>query len=516
LTPTKPPLIRALVVEPAHDEFLSTLIPSGEVVVSRLAALDRDAIGQHFNSTPPDVVVARFDPAATFSIVDLVVLRPDMPIVVVAADGEVSNEELLRGGVEEVIAPEGLSARDLMRAIRQAIARRRGQTQRITHRHRLEMVGRLSGGIAHDFNNLLLVIAGETERLVEALPNTDPLRASADAIAQAASRAASLTEQLLAFGRRQVLIARQTNVSDALKEAADLLRESVGQRVTIVADLAPNLPVVQVDRARLEQVLVNLATNARDAMGGSGTLTIKTDLVEVTEEMQSGRPWLPGGTWVRLQVADTGVGIPADVMPHLFEPFFTTKDPTPGSGLGLSTVYGIVKQSGGFVWIDSEPGDGARVTILLPPAESVAAPEKAAEQNAPAQLRVLLVDDEEAVRELLTGILESNGFEITAAASAEEASEILAGARFDVLLTDVVLPGLSGPELARRLRADVPGTRVLFMSGYTGDGLLDAAELGSEVAFIQKPFGSRALIAQLRSLLAPPPRSGFSTFVAPK
>jgi two-component system, cell cycle sensor histidine kinase and response regulator CckA len=300
-----------------------------------------------------------------------------------------------------------------------------------------------------------------------------------------------------------------------VKDAEDLLRESTGDRVQIVTDLAPNLPMVRVDRARLEQVLVNLATNGRDAMASGGVLTIKTDLVDVDEAMQRGRPWLVGGTWVRLRVMDTGEGIPADVMPHVFEPFFTTKDPTPGSGLGLSTVYGIVKQSGGFVWIDSEPGPGTRVTILLPPAEAVAETSAAAAVVRRAETRVLLVDDEEAVRELLTGVLESNGFNVTSAESAEEALEILKRSNFDVLLSDVVLPGASGPELARQLRASRPGTRVLFMSGYTGDGLLDAQELNSEVAFIQKPFGSRALVAQLRELLAQPaPRAGFSTFAA--
>jgi two-component system cell cycle sensor histidine kinase/response regulator CckA len=225
---------------------------------------------------------------------------------------------------------------------------------------------------------------------------------------------------------------------------------------------------------------------------------------------------LAGGLWVRLQVVDTGTGIPADVMQHVFEPFFTTKDPTPGSGLGLSTVYGIVKQSGGFVWIENEPASGARVTILLPPAEPVTVPAKPAPTAAPAHVRVLLVDDEEAVRELLAGILEKNGYDTTVAASAEEALAIIESSRFDVLLTDVVLPGASGPELARRLRAAVPGTRVLFMSGYTGEGLLDAKELSTEVAFIQKPFGSRALVAQLRSLLESPPRAGFSIFASPK
>ena len=381
------------------------------------------------------------------------------------------------------------------------ITDRKRLEQRMQQGQRLEAIGRLAGGVAHDFNNLLMVISGETERLLDGLPYHSPLRTSVDAIGRAAERAASLTQQLLAFGRRQMLIARSVDVNEVVSDVHRILG-SDGPATSV--HLTPDLPPVRVDRARLDQVLINLVANAREAMGKLGLLTMTTDLVEVDAAMREGREWLPSGTWVRLQVADTGPGIPADVMPHVFEPFFSTKSGGPATGLGLSTVYGIIKQSDGFVWIDSEPGAGTRVTILLPPARAVAPPATVAPPPAAEAPRVLLVEDEDAVRALVGEILERNGFTVRSAHSAEAALEILADSPVDLLLTDVMLPGLTGPELARRARLDAPGLRVLFMSGYTGDAVADAAEFGDERVFIQKPFGSRALVARLRILLADP------------
>jgi two-component system, cell cycle sensor histidine kinase and response regulator CckA len=385
------------------------------------------------------------------------------------------------------------------------ITERKRLERRMHQGQRLEAVGRLAGGVAHDFNNLLLVISGETEQLLEGLEADHPLRASAEAIGRAAQRAASLTQQLLAFGRRQMLIARPVDVNQVVADLEGLIRDSLGIGGRLTTRLGQDLPSVRVDRARLEQVFVNLVANARDAMGARGVLTISTDIATVDEAMQKGRDWLPRGTWVRIQVADTGPGIAPEVLPKVFEPFFSTKTGGPGVGLGLSTAYGIVKQSGGFVWIESEPGAGARVTILLPPVQAPAAavtPPTAASTGA---ARVLLVDDEEGVRDLLLTVLEHNGFDVRAASTAEEALQILSGATFDVLLTDVALPGMTGPELARRVRVETPETRVLFMSGYTGDAVLDQGEFGPSLAFIQKPFGSRVLVARLRSLLAEQP-----------
>ncbi len=249
------------------------------------------------------------------------------------------------------------------------VTERRRLEQRTQQGRQLEAIGRLAGGVAHDFNNLLTVISGETESLLDRLPHESPLRTSVHEIARAADRAASLTQQLLAFGRRQVLIARPVDLNEVVLDLPVLLGH---QGAGISTHLTPDLPPVSVDRSRLEQVLINLISNARDAMGGRGSLTIATDLVEADASMREGRPWLPGGSWVRLQMTDTGPGIAPEVLPHVFEPFFSTKDAGPATGLGLSTVYGIVKQSDGFVWIQSDPGAGARVTILLPPAQRAA------------------------------------------------------------------------------------------------------------------------------------------------
>ena len=377
------------------------------------------------------------------------------------------------------------------------VTERKRLERRVQQGQRLEAIGRLAGGVAHDFNNLLMVIGGETESLLDRLPHESPLRPSVHAIARAADRAASLTQQLLAFGRRQVLIARPVDLNQVVLDLPALLGS---QGAGISTHLTPELPPVRVDRTRLEQALINLVANARDAMGNRGSLTIATDFVDVDASMREGRPWLRGGRWVRLQMSDTGPGIAPDVLPHVFEPFFSTKGAGPATGLGLSTVYGIVKQSEGFVWIDSEPGAGARVTILLPPVEQPAAESSSAPPPA-APGRVLLVEDEDGVRHLLANILDRNGFAVSSAPSAEAALEMLETTTFDVLVTDVMLPGMSGPELAREVRRRLPSMRLLFMSGYTGDAVPDVAEFGDERVFIQKPFGSRVLMARLRSLL---------------
>lgn len=368
-------------------------------------------------------------------------------------------------------------------------------------RQQFEALGRLAGGVAHDFNNLLLVISGQVERLIDGLPPGDPLRHAVQAIERATERAATLTEHLLAFGRRQTLHARTVDLRDLLDEVGPRLVDR-DRSVRAVVRVVDRLPPVYADQLRLEQVLRSLFANARDAMPEGGEVVMTADLVHVDDEMRAGRPWLPlGGRWVRLRVEDSGPGIPASVLPRVFEPFFTTRRPGSGAGLGLSTVYGIVKQSDGFVWVDSVPGSGTCVTILLPPSATASRTVEREPPAAPAQPRVLLVEDQEGVRELLTTVLQRNGFDVVPAASGEAALDLAADAEFDILLTDIVLPGMTGLDLARRVRRQAPETHVLFMSGYTGDAILDTAEFGGEASFIQKPFASKALIARLRALL---------------
>ena len=377
------------------------------------------------------------------------------------------------------------------------ISIRKRLESRTRQRQQFEALGRLAGGVAHDFNNLLLIISGGIQLINEKLDAGDPLRETAEAIAQAAERASLLTRDLLAFGRRQMLIARPVNISEIVAGLEGVLRDRAGAAVRFSTKLAANLPLVRVDAARLEQALVNLVANAHDAMLAGGSLVISTDLVEVDAAMREGRPWLPDGVWVRLMVADTGPGIPPDLLPHVFEPFFSSKK-TPSSGLGLSAVLGIVKQSGGFVWIDSEPGEGARVTILLPPLEQSSSVVTAAVPTAATKPRVLLVEDQEGVRSLLTTVLERAGFMLHTVADAEAALELADQIDIDVLVTDVVLPGLNGLELAERIRTSKPGVQVLYMSGYVGDSVL--SEDAEAEQFLHKPFATQILVERLRSL----------------
>jgi CheY-like chemotaxis protein len=308
-----------------------------------------------------------------------------------------------------------------------------------------------------------------------------------------------------------MLVARPLSVNEVIGDLRPLW-ESPEKTVSVSTSLDGRLPAVRMDRARLEEVIISIVANAEEAMGGGGEMTIATDVVEVDDAMREGRRWLTGGTWVRVRFTDTGPGVSPDVLARVFEPFFTTKRGGEGSGLGLSTVYGIVKQSGGFVWMESTPGHGASVTILLPPAaagEAAGTPVKAAVAVRP---HVLLVEDQDAVRDMLGTMLKKQGYEVSAAASAEDALAMKPARPVDLLLTDVVLPGMSGPDLARQFRRSTPGVRVLFMSGFTGDALTNQDEFGDERSFIQKPFASQALFDRIRSLLNAPKR-GFSTFI---
>ncbi len=359
----------------------------------------------------------------------------------------------------------------------------------------LQAVGRLAGGVAHDFNNLLQIIGGSAEELVHELEAGDGRREAAQAIVDAARRAATLTHQLLAFGRRQTLIATPLDISTLISDALTHLRGRVGEGIRIATKLTPDLPHVHADRSQILEVLSNLAANAAEAMPDGGTISISTAVVSVDDELRRGRAWLKPGRFVRILVADTGVGIDDKTLPHLFEPFFGTKTQWGGTGLGLSSVYGIIKQSGGFIWVESQVGKGTRVTILLPPVV-----ETAGQVAGPAEVRgrVMLVEDDEGVRDLLAGVLTHYGYEVDAYESAESA--LAHEGRFDLLLSDVLLPGMNGPDLAREIRKTYPGVPVLLMSGDTGH-VVDPKELDAR-GFLQKPFSARTLVARVEDLIA--------------
>ncbi len=375
------------------------------------------------------------------------------------------------------------------------VASRRALEEQLQQAQKMEAIGRLAGGVAHDFNNLLTVINGYTEGLLADLPPGPALEDLA-VIRDAGNRAAALTAQLLAFSRRTIIAPRPLNLTELVARLARMLERILGERITLVTQLAPALPAVMADAGQIEQVLLNLVVNARDAMPRGGTLTITTDVVD------SGLL----GRQVCLTVEDTGEGMTDDVRARAFEPFFTTKPQGQGSGLGLATVYGIVKQAGGYIQVDSQVGHGSRFTASLPAVDAVDAPPAGV---GPAHVRgaevVLLVEDETSVRRLIVRGLEQHGYQVLAASDGAAALRIEAQHRgaIALLITDVVMPGISGRELADAIKARRPAIKVLFISGYTDDEVLRHGVVVAHDAFFQKPFTPLALLARVREVLDP-------------
>jgi PAS domain S-box-containing protein len=373
----------------------------------------------------------------------------------------------------------------------------------LRHANKMDAVGQLAGGIAHDFNNLLTAILGYSEVVAESVQHDKTLRGHVDEISRAGEAAAGLTRQLPAFSRRQVLLPAVLDLNAVLANVDKMLRRLIGEHIELAIELAPDLRRVRADAGQLEQVIVNLAVNARDAMKLGGRLRLETGNIDLAAENPFG---LPPGEAIALVVTDTGCGIDAATQARVFEPFFTTKEPGKGTGLSLSTVYGIVTQSGGAITIDSTVGRGTTFRIVLravAAADTAAAPASAGSApRARGAETVLLVEDEERVRPLTKLALEGAGYTVVAAASPEEALSAASGTRrIDLILTDVIMPGMNGRDLAERLVQRRLGVKVLFMSGYTDDTLLAHGVAVRELAFIQKPFTPMALVQRVRDLL---------------
>ncbi len=445
------------------------------------------------------------------SVASVTATRPELPLIVLADVDESTALRLVAAGADEVL-PASAPVTDIMRAAHHAVARKLrvqgprngGPSTADAGRPippQLEAIGRLAGGVAQDFNNLLMVIEGNTERLLAALPPDDPQRERVAAISAASRRGVVLTQKLLAFGRRQPSIATPVDVNGIISDCAPLLRRKLGTTIHLATQLDPDVPQVRVDRTQVVQILSSLARTAAEAMPGGGTFTIATDTLVVDAGMRRTRSWLTTGRFVRLRFVDSGEGIDDESLPHMFEPFFTPEG-SRGGGLDLPSVYGVVKQSGGFIWIDSQSGEGTCITVLLPPLriEEVHTAPDAPSAVSP---HVLLVEDDEEVRKLLIDVLNSHGLRVTPVGSAEEALAVERQHAFDLLLTDVGLPGASGPELAREVRNRSPRLPVLFISGQSGDIFEDGGDLDSPRGFLQKPFSSRALVASLHELLKP-------------
>jgi CheY-like chemotaxis protein len=371
---------------------------------------------------------------------------------------------------------------------------------------KMEAIGRLSGGIAHDFNNHLGVIIGYSRVLRKALSARDALCEHAMEIEKAGQRAASLTKQLLAFSRQQVLTPTVLNLNTLASDMESMLPRLLGEDIAVSLTLDPDLGSVKADPSQVEQVIMNLAVNARDAMPSGGKLKIRTANVEMDQAYTRTHPGSRAGQYVLLEVTDTGMGMDHGTLAHIFEPFFTTKEVGKGTGLGLATVYGIVKQSNGYIWVNSAPGKGASFEIYLPRhvgPSVVEEPKPPAVEKPSGSENILLVEDASPLRKLAQTFLESAGFRVWSAASGEEALDVAArsGVNFDLLLTDVVMPGINGRALAEQLLPRQPGMRVLYVSGYTDSFIAGHGVLDPGTYLVHKPFTEEELIQRAREVL---------------
>jgi two-component system cell cycle sensor histidine kinase/response regulator CckA len=407
---------------------------------------------------------------------------------------------------DTAVVVTGSDSRRSMEGIILDITERKVLEGQLQQARRMEAVGRLAGGIAHDFNNLLTIIKGYTELALGRVKVQPELRTDIERIEDASERAAGLVRQLLAFSRRQVLQPKVLDLNSIVVGLDKLLRRLMDEDIEMVTLVSRSVGAIKADPGQIEQVIMNLVVNARDAMPDGGRLTVETSNVELDASYAKDHASVKPGRYVMLVVSDTGVGMSADTVAHIFEPFYTTKESGRGTGLGLSTVYGIVKQSGGYIWVYSEPGKGSAFKVYLPrvdePLEAVTSGKALAAKRKGTET-VLLVEDDPQVRELTRTVLAAQGYFIIEAAGPEDAERIVENDRSEIhlLLTDVIMPGISGRELAKRLTARLPRLRVLYMSGYTYNIIAHGGNLESGVAFLQKPFTPSALVEKVREVL---------------
>ncbi|HEX7422539.1 MAG TPA: PAS domain S-box protein [Terriglobales bacterium] len=405
---------------------------------------------------------------------------------------------------------------EVLELIAEDITDRRQLEEQLRQSQKMDAVGRLAGGVAHDFNNLLMVINGYTEVLLEQLEKGSAMHHKVQSIQQAADRAATLTRQLLAFSRKQLLELKVVDVNTVIGDMERLLRPLIGENIELVTRLSSEAGHTRADAGQLEQVIMNLVVNAKDAMPEGGKLTVQSSDVTVRQNFREHR-FVQPGRYAVISVADTGCGMDKETQSRIFEPFFTTKEKGKGTGLGLSTVYGIVKQTSGYVFAQSEPGAGTTFYVYLPRVEDSAeelSPAKSPQNEAGGCETVLLVEDEESVRELVRVTLVSRGYNVLEAENGECGLRIAEAFKehIDILITDVVMPGIGGRELAKKLLSLRPGISVLYLSGYTEDAVVTQGALGPGTAFLQKPFTLQNLAKKVREVL----RSRSAPTSAPK
>jgi PAS domain S-box-containing protein len=400
---------------------------------------------------------------------------------------------------------DGLAAPERVVGIAEDITELRQTEAQLRQSQKMEAFGQLAGGVAHDFNNLLIVMLSASDELADTLGPGDPRRETLDAISGAAQRAAALTRQLLVFSRREVTAPRVLDLNEVVSGVTKMLRRLLGEDLEFKCDLAPDLRPVRADAGHLEQLLMNLAVNARDAMPGGGKLTLATANAVLDEADARALPGARPGAFVQLSVTDTGCGMTPEVQARIFEPFFTTKEVGRGTGLGLATVFGIVARSEGFIDVRSAPGEGSRLTVYLPAAQrgqEAPSVQRPGGQREGGTERVLLVEDDVSVRRIAVRALTARGYQVVQAANGVLGlAAALEAGPIDLLITDVVMPAMSGPALAGKLQATRPGLKVLFMSGYVEDAMASHGLSTGGVPFLQKPFTASSLVAKVRAVL---------------
>jgi PAS domain S-box-containing protein len=448
------------------------------------------------------------EPAETYDPLE------DFQRAVEAGRADVRHIPIRRPDASTVILDFSLSTIELDRdrvvlSIAHDVTQQLRMEQQLRQAQKMEALGRLAGGVAHDFNNLLTAIGGHTELVRETLDPEDPRREDLTEILNASDRASALTRQLLAFSRRQVLRPRVISVNETIAGTERLLRRLIGEDIDMVVLAEASAGNVKVDPGQLEQVIINLAVNARDAMPEGGKLTIETRPVRLDDPRPEIDGTLPPGEYVQIAVTDTGCGMDSETQARIFEPFFTTKGVNKGTGLGLATVHGIVRQSGGHIWLYSEPGQGSCFKIYLP-AVGESVERRGGESRSPVAGQgtetLLLVEDNDGVRNLASRVLRRRGYTLLEASDPDVAIALVAkhASSIDLLVSDVVMPGMSGPVLAAHLESVQPRMKVLYTSGYTDEAIVRHGVIESTVAFLQKPYGPEDLARKVREILDQP------------
>jgi two-component system cell cycle sensor histidine kinase/response regulator CckA len=476
---------------------------------------DSDALRASLAARPWDLIVSDFS-MPRFSGTDaLKLVRSagcEAPFIFVSGTmGEDTAVAALKDGAQDYLVKTNLKrlAPAVQRELREAeeLRQRKRLEQHVHQLQKFEAIGRLAGGVAHDFNNLLGVILGQSEILLDR-SHDEGLTRGLEMIRESARRGANLTRQLLAFGRRQILEPKVLSLNVILDDVERLLQRVIGENIELDFQTDPNIGNIAADPGQLEQVIVNLAINARDAMPAGGKLTIATANIDLDEAYADRRVVVRPGRYVQLVVSDTGCGMDRETQSHIFEPFFTTKEQGKGTGLGLATVYGIVKQSGGYIWVYSELGHGTAFRIYLPMVQAAAERPRSierSEQLPRGSETILVVEDDASLREVTCEFLQTSGYVVLPAGSPEEALHLAEwhSGPIDFLLSDVILPKMNGRELASRLSKARPEMKILYVSGYTDGIVRDGAHgaLEEGLAFLQKPYTRRALVLKIREIL---------------